>query len=87
MFVAAGLASLYVAPTEAAETGDDPNPLPPFNYAKLPEAFRPTVIAYKGRHFRSRPQGDLAKVVAAQGNDREEPRKGQMGERHARRPR
>lgn len=46
---ATGLASLYAPIGFAAETGDDPYPLPPFNYSKLPEAFRPTVMAYKGR--------------------------------------
>ena len=46
---AAGFAAAIVPPAFAAETGDDPYPLAPFDYHKLPEAYRPTVMAYKGR--------------------------------------
>ena len=35
--------------TWAADTPDDPYPLPSFDYLKMPEAFRPSVRAYKGR--------------------------------------
>ena len=34
---------------QAAE--DDPYPLPPFDYSKLPPAFRPTTVAYTGRQW------------------------------------
>ena len=34
---------------QAAE--DDPYPLPPFNYSKLPAAFRPATVAYTGRQW------------------------------------
>jgi lipoprotein-anchoring transpeptidase ErfK/SrfK len=48
-----GVAACAVLPATshclAAETGDDPYPLPHFDYRKLPEAFRPTVMAYTGR--------------------------------------
>lgn len=47
---ACGLASLYEPPA-FADSADDPYPLPPFNYKQLPEAFRPTVMAYKGRQM------------------------------------
>ncbi len=30
---------------------DDPYPLPPFDYSKLPPAFRPAVVAYTGRQW------------------------------------
>jgi lipoprotein-anchoring transpeptidase ErfK/SrfK len=48
-------AALLAAPaTRAAfaQAGDDdPFPLPKFDYSKLPEAFRPTVVQYKGRQL------------------------------------
>jgi lipoprotein-anchoring transpeptidase ErfK/SrfK len=43
------LISCAVPMAWGAEAGDDPYPLPAFNYRKLPEAFRPAVMAYKGR--------------------------------------
>jgi lipoprotein-anchoring transpeptidase ErfK/SrfK len=46
---AAGFAAAIVPPALAAETGDDPYPLPPFDYRKLPEAYRPTIMIYKGK--------------------------------------
>jgi lipoprotein-anchoring transpeptidase ErfK/SrfK len=52
--LAAGLGSFAIAePAFAAkvpaESVDDPYPLPPFNYKKLPAEFRRTVVAYAGR--------------------------------------
>jgi lipoprotein-anchoring transpeptidase ErfK/SrfK len=35
----------------AQSSDDDPYPLPPFDYKKLPEAFRPTVVNYNGRQW------------------------------------
>ncbi len=32
-------------------SGDDPYPLPPYDYKKLPAAFRRTVVPYKGSKF------------------------------------
>lgn len=34
-----------------ADTGDDPYPLPPFDYSKLKPAFRPAVVPYTGRQY------------------------------------
>jgi lipoprotein-anchoring transpeptidase ErfK/SrfK len=49
---AAGLlAAPLSTPVFAQSADDDPYPLPPFNYSKLPEAFRPTVVAYTGRQW------------------------------------
>jgi lipoprotein-anchoring transpeptidase ErfK/SrfK len=49
----AGLASSVVAGAFAApalaDVGDDPFPLPEFNYGKTPEPFRPALVAYEGR--------------------------------------
>ena len=48
-------AALLAAPLSTAalaqSSDDDPYPLPPFNYSKIPEAFRPTVVAYTGRQW------------------------------------
>ncbi len=48
-------AALFSAPlavsARAVGSEDDPFPLPPFNYSKLPEAFRPTVVNYTGRQW------------------------------------
>jgi lipoprotein-anchoring transpeptidase ErfK/SrfK len=46
---AAGLA-LPSSIAEAATDPDDPYPLPPFDYSKLPKQFRRTVVVYEGRH-------------------------------------
>lgn len=35
----------------AQTSGDDPYPLPRFDYGKLPEAFRPTIVNYAGRQW------------------------------------
>jgi lipoprotein-anchoring transpeptidase ErfK/SrfK len=45
-------ASLLSAPAISAawaDVADDAFPLPPFNYSKTPEPFRPTVVNYRGR--------------------------------------
>lgn len=48
-------ATLLAAPLSQAvfsqSAEDDPYPLPPFDYSKLPEAFRPAVVAYTGRQW------------------------------------
>jgi lipoprotein-anchoring transpeptidase ErfK/SrfK len=48
-------AGLLAAPLTSAafaqSSDDDPYPLPPFNYSKLPEAFRPAVVNYSGRQW------------------------------------
>ncbi|WP_421695029.1 L,D-transpeptidase [Aestuariivirga sp.] len=48
-------AALLAAPLSTAalaqSSDDDPYPLPPFNYSKIPEAFRPTVVKYTGRQW------------------------------------
>ena len=50
--LAGAFASMALGPTlAAAEDGDDPYPLPPFNYKKLPADFRRTVVVYNGRHW------------------------------------
>ncbi|MGL4525483.1 MAG: L,D-transpeptidase [Aestuariivirga sp.] len=47
-----GLAATMGPGTAAlADGNDDPYPLPPFNYSKLPEAFRPAVVDYKTRQW------------------------------------
>lgn len=35
----------------AADDPDDPYPLPPFDYRKLPAAFRRTTVSYSGNHW------------------------------------
>ena len=47
--VASLVAGAIPSITWAADTADDPYPLPSFDYHKMPEAFRPSVRAYKGR--------------------------------------
>jgi lipoprotein-anchoring transpeptidase ErfK/SrfK len=37
-------------PLPAFADENDPYPLPPFDYKKLPKSFRPSVVAYEGRH-------------------------------------
>lgn len=52
MVLAAAAASLPLQPVRAAgEPNDDPFPLPPFDYRKLPEQFRPAVVDYQTRHW------------------------------------
>ena len=46
---AAGLAWAAAGPGFAAENMDDPYPLPPFDYKKLPAEFRRTIVSYNGR--------------------------------------
>ena len=48
-FLAGTLAVLATKPAFAE--ADDPYPLPPFNYKKLPADFRRTVVVYNGRHW------------------------------------
>ena len=48
-FLAGTFAVLATKPVFA--DADDPYPLPPFNYKKLPEDFRRTVVVYNGRHW------------------------------------
>lgn len=43
------LYSLAGASALAQSSGDDPYPLPRFDYSQVPEQFRPTVVDYKGR--------------------------------------
>jgi lipoprotein-anchoring transpeptidase ErfK/SrfK len=47
-----GCAALIATVPAAASVGDidDPYPLPPFDYGKLPAPFRRTTISYTGRH-------------------------------------
>ena len=51
--IGGAVASLVAGPISsiawAADAADDPYPLPSFDYLKMPEAFRPSVLAYKGR--------------------------------------
>jgi lipoprotein-anchoring transpeptidase ErfK/SrfK len=48
---AAGLLAGSVTSTAWADTSDDPYPLKPFDYSKIPAAFRPNVVAYMGRQL------------------------------------
>jgi lipoprotein-anchoring transpeptidase ErfK/SrfK len=48
---AGGLAASLAAGPAFAETSDDPYPLPKFDYRKLPEPYRPTVVNYKTRQW------------------------------------
>jgi lipoprotein-anchoring transpeptidase ErfK/SrfK len=49
---AAGLLAAPLSTAAFAQSSeDDPYPLPPFDYSKLPEAFRPTVVSYTGRQW------------------------------------
>ena len=49
---AAGLLSAPLSRQAFAQSAeDDPYPLPKFDYSKLPEAFRPTVVDYTGRQW------------------------------------
>jgi lipoprotein-anchoring transpeptidase ErfK/SrfK len=36
---------------DTADIPDDPYPLPPFDYGRLPAAFRRTIVPYEGRHW------------------------------------
>lgn len=48
---ALGSAAVLASPSAwaASDGADDPYPLPSFDYHTMPEAFRPSVLAYKGR--------------------------------------
>jgi lipoprotein-anchoring transpeptidase ErfK/SrfK len=46
-----GMVSGLAAGQAFADAGDDPFPLPPFNYSKLKPDFRPTIVPYTGRQF------------------------------------
>jgi lipoprotein-anchoring transpeptidase ErfK/SrfK len=49
---AAGLLAAPLSNAAFAQSSeDDPYPLPKFDYGKLPEAFRPTVVNYTGRQW------------------------------------
>jgi lipoprotein-anchoring transpeptidase ErfK/SrfK len=49
---AAGLLAAPLSTAAFAQSSeDDPYPLPKFDYKKLPEAFRPTVVNYTGRQW------------------------------------
>lgn len=49
---AAALLTAPAAATAFAQASeDDPFPLPPFDYSKLPEQFRPAVVEYTGRQW------------------------------------
>jgi lipoprotein-anchoring transpeptidase ErfK/SrfK len=49
---AAGLLAAPLSTQAFAQSSeDDPFPLPRFDYGKLPEAFRPTVVNYNGRQW------------------------------------
>jgi lipoprotein-anchoring transpeptidase ErfK/SrfK len=49
---AAGLLAAPLTTAAFAQSSeDDPYPLPKFDYNKLPEAFRPTVVNYTGRQW------------------------------------
>jgi lipoprotein-anchoring transpeptidase ErfK/SrfK len=48
---AAGLLAAPLSGTALAQSEDDPFTLPKFDYGKLPEAFRPTVVNYTGRQW------------------------------------
>jgi len=49
---AAGLLAAPLSTAAFAQSSeDDPYPLPPFDYSKLPEAFRPAVVNYTGRQW------------------------------------
>ncbi len=51
-FVAGALACVAPVPAFAvAYEGDDPFPLPPYNYRNVPESFRPALVEYKGRQW------------------------------------
>ncbi|MFM8745941.1 MAG: L,D-transpeptidase [Aestuariivirga sp.] len=53
--LAGASAAVVAAPLSAAvlaqSSEDDPYPLPPFNYSKIPEAFRPAIVEYTGRQW------------------------------------
>lgn len=44
-------ASLVAPSAMAAPDPDDPYPLPPFDYKKLPKQFRRTIVPYEGRQW------------------------------------
>jgi lipoprotein-anchoring transpeptidase ErfK/SrfK len=51
-FLTGAACCLAAGPGLAAEISqDDPYPLPPFNYKKLPPDFRRTIVPYTGRHY------------------------------------
>ena len=52
LFVTGSAASIVASPAMAAYVDpDDPFPLPPFDYRKLPKEFRRTIVPYTGRHW------------------------------------
>ena len=48
---AAGMSIGLAGPPAFADAADDPFALPKFNYRKLPDAFRPTVVDYQTRQW------------------------------------
>jgi lipoprotein-anchoring transpeptidase ErfK/SrfK len=46
-----GVAAPSLSDISYADSGDDPFPLPPFDYSKLKPELRPTVVPYRGRQF------------------------------------
>jgi lipoprotein-anchoring transpeptidase ErfK/SrfK len=51
-FLAGAATFIAAGPGLAASgEGDDPYPLPKFNYRSIPEPFRPAVVAYNGRQW------------------------------------
>ena len=46
---AASLLAMPAVSAAWADSADDFHPLPPFDYSKTPEAFRPAILNYKGR--------------------------------------
>lgn len=51
LMIGAACAMLPMSRLAHADSGDDPFPLPPFDYSKLKPEFRPVVLTYGGRHF------------------------------------
>jgi lipoprotein-anchoring transpeptidase ErfK/SrfK len=51
-FIAGAVSTLAAGPALAAKVeGDDPYPLPKFNYMSIPEDFRPALVEYTGRQL------------------------------------
>src|SRR5262245_42377777 len=51
LMTGAACAMLPMSRLAHADSGDDPFPLPPFDYSKLKPEFRPVVLVYEGRHY------------------------------------
>jgi lipoprotein-anchoring transpeptidase ErfK/SrfK len=49
-FITGAAATLLAVPAWA-DSADDPYPLPPFDYKKLPPDFRRAIVVYNGRHW------------------------------------